>query len=288
MSTRGLLYLISAALCFSAMSVAVKLAGERLPSQMMVLARALVTCVLSWLWLRRAGLSPRGNHRPLLVVRSLFGFSALACFFFAVTRLPLTEVTVIHYLNPVFVAVIAAFVLKERAGAPLVAAVVISLAGVALVARPAVFFGDVGDLDAMGVAAAFGGAVLSAGAYTTVRKLRETDDPLVIVFWFAAIAVPLSALLVAPVFVMPRGAEWLLLGAVGVSTQLAQVFFTRGLALVRAGPATTIGYVQIVFATTWGLLFFDEVPTLLTLAGTLLIFAGTVVLVVGERRAAQA
>jgi len=282
MSRRGLLLLLAAALAFSVMSVIVKIAGERLPSQMMVLARALVTVVISWVWVKRAGLDPRGNDRPRLVLRSLLGFSALACFFFAVTRLPLAEVTVIHYLNPILVALFAAVFLKERAGAALALAIALALGGVVLVARPGFLFGA-SNLDGAGVVAALVGAFMSAGAYTTVRRLRKTDDPLVVVLWFAAIAVPLSAVLVAPVFVWPRGVEWLLLLGVGVTTQLGQVFLTRGLAIVPAGPATTIGYSQIVFATTWGFAVFDERPTPLTFVGMALVFLGIVVLVLPRR-----
>ena len=75
---RGLRYMAVGAFFFSIMSLLVKLAGQRLPSQEMVLARSATMLGLSWIGLRRAGLSWLGaRHRSLLVIRGIFGFSAL-------------------------------------------------------------------------------------------------------------------------------------------------------------------------------------------------------------------
>src|SRR5690606_16685379 len=217
--------------------------------------------------LRRAKVPPLGHHKPLLLLRGGLGFGGLVCFFYAVTTLPLAEVTVIHYLNPIFTAVLAALLLKERMGPLLVGALLVGLAGVARVARPSFLFGGGSSLPPLGVAAALTGSLVAAGAYTTVRQLRKTDHPLVIVFYFSLVAVPASLPLVIPVFVMPRGIEWLWLLLIGVMTQIAQVHMTRGLALVPAGPGTAVGYVQIAFAASWGALFFAERPGLFTVLG---------------------
>lgn len=285
MSTRGLVHLLGAAFLFSVMSLLVKLAGQTLPSAMMVLARAVVTLVLGYAWVRRAGLSPLGNRRPLLVLRGLFGFVGLFSFFLALTRLPLAEATVIHYVNPVLTAIFAALFLKERVRPSLVVALVLSFGGVVLVARPAALVGGA-SLDPVGVLAALVGAVGAAAAYVTVRKLRESDDPLVIVLYFSVVATPASLPLVAPVWVWPQGVEWLLLLGIGAVTQVAQVLLTRGLALVPAGPATAVGYVQIAFAALWGVLLFGEVPTAWTFVGALLIVGGTLAVALPRRQGA--
>lgn len=267
------------------MSLFVKLAGERLPSPMLVLARAVVTFVISLLLLRRAKLPLFGNHKPLLLLRGLLGFAGLVFFFYAVTTLPLAEVTVIHYLNPLFTAVLAALVLKERMSPLLALALLTGLAGVAMVARPSFLFGTGSSLPPLGVASALAGSLVAAGAYTTVRQLRKTDHPLVIVFYFSLVAVPASIPLVVPVFIMPQGIEWLWLLLIGVTTQIAQVHMTRGLALVPAGPGTAVGYVQIAFAATWGALFFAERPGLFTALGTLLVLCAVLLVAFAARHA---
>ncbi|MFZ9887752.1 MAG: DMT family transporter, partial [Myxococcota bacterium] len=156
---RGIGHLLSSAFFFSLMSLFVKLAGERLPSSTMVFARALLTCVLSYVWLRRTGLSPFGNARRLLFLRGVLGFVALTLFYFAITKLPLAEVTVLHYLNPLFTVVFARVFLRERAPKSMVWAMLLAFAGTVLVARPQFLFGHAETLAQEGVLAAIGGAM---------------------------------------------------------------------------------------------------------------------------------
>lgn len=132
----GLRYMVLAAFFFSLMALLVKIAGQRLPSAQLVLARSVVGVVLSYWMLRRAGVASWGNRKGLLVFRGLAGFAALLCFFYALTKLPLAETTVIVYISPVFTAILAALFLKETLRANEIAGLVISMAGLLLVAQP--------------------------------------------------------------------------------------------------------------------------------------------------------
>ncbi|HUE76722.1 MAG TPA: DMT family transporter, partial [Longimicrobiales bacterium] len=253
----GLRYMAGAAFFFSVMSLLVKIAGQRLPTQEVVLARSAVGALLSWSVLRARGVSVLGNRRGLLLVRAVLGYGALSCFFYALVHLPLADATVIQYTNPVFTALLAAVLLSERLRLREVGLVLVSLAGVVLMARPVFLFGGISErLDMVAAAIALLGAVLSAGAYVTVRKLGATEDPLVIVFYFAALSTIGSLPLTAMDAVMPTAAEWVVLGGIGVLTQFGQVLMTKGLRAEAAGRAMAVGYMQIVFAAIWGALFF--------------------------------
>jgi drug/metabolite transporter (DMT)-like permease len=127
------------------------------------------------------------------------------------------------------------------------------------------------------VAIALGAACLSSTAYVTVRQLARTEHPLVIVFYFPLVAAPLAIPWAAWNFAVPRQIDWLLLVAIGVATQIGQVFLTMGLSLERAGRATSVGYLQICFAMLWQLAVFGDVPSATTLVGAALIVAGTLV-----------
>lgn len=282
--------MVASAFWFSVMSALVKLAGERLPSQEIVLARAVVSLVLSWGLLRRAGVSPWGREPRWLLLRGFFGFVGLTCVYFAVTRLPLAEATVIQYLHPVLTALLAALFLSEMVAASLVLSLALSLVGVLLVARPAAIFGGAAaELDPLGLAAAFGGALFSAIAYVLVRRLSSSEHTLVIIFYFPLVTVPLALPWVLTHGLWPRGWEWLVLLGVGIATQLAQVYLTRGIQLLPAGRATSLSYLQVAFAGIWGLALFGEVPDLWFAAGALLVLAGALVSAraeAKERRAA--
>ncbi len=275
---RGGMLLVGAAFFFSLMSVQVKLAGAHLPVEMLVLARGVVTLVISYSVLRLRGESPWGNDRKRLFLRGFFGLCGLVSFFSAITLMPLAEVTVIHYLNPILTALLAAALLGEALSTRLVVAMAISIVGALLVTQPMNLLQGTSSLPPLGIAAALGGAVFSALAYTTVRRLRLTDSPEVIVFYFPLVAVPATVPFAIRAWVWPSAKGWLLMLGIGVVTQIAQVLMTRGLAMMPAGRGTAIGYVQIAFASLWGALLFAEPISGTTALGASLIVGATLVL----------
>jgi len=273
----GLRAMALSALFFSAMAALAKLAGGEIPLFEIVLARSLVVAVLSGWAVARAGTGFVGREPRLLVLRGVLGFSALSCFYFAVVRLPLADATVIHFMNPVFTAVAAAIILHEHLGLMEGLLIVSSLGGVIMVARPAFIFGA-NTLNPLAVGVGLVGALLAAGAYVAVRRLRSESANLII-FYFAAVSTLLSlpGVLLHPV--LPSPSMWLVLAGVGLATHLGQVFVTHGFKLERAGRASAIGYLQIVFAAGWGWLLFREAPDFWTWAGAGVIVGSTLALV---------
>jgi drug/metabolite transporter (DMT)-like permease len=287
--------MLLSALSFSLMGICVKQVGGRIPAAEVVLARALVSLALSWWLLRRAGISPWGQRRGLLVWRGAIGSVALLCVYVALSTLPLASATVLQYLYPTFTALLAWLVLGERIGRRVLAAVALGWAGVLLVAQPTrLLAGEAlageGGLPSWAVLVAVSGALLTAVAYVCVRTLAASEHPLVIVFYFPLVAVPLSLPLVVLNPVLPTPAELLWLLGVGVFTQLGQVTLTRGLVGLPAAQATAISYVQVGFAGLWGWLIFAEAVDGWTVAGAALVLAATLISLSSsrpERPAAQ-
>ena len=279
MPSRGVLYMAAAALGFSAMSVLVKLASTRLPTGEIVLARAVVTLIVSYGMVVRANLSPWGKERGRLVFRGVLGFGGLTCYYVALAHLPLADATVIQNTTPLVTAVLAWWILKERVGWSTALALACGIGGVLLIVHP-----SGSGLDPVGLAFGLGAASCSAIAYVTVRQLARTEHPLVIVFYFPLVAMPLAIPWAVADWVTPEPTDWLLLIAIGLTTQVGQVFLTMGLSLERAGRATSVGYLQVIFAMIWQTVLFDDPPTLTTLAGAALIVGGTIAVAsVGER-----
>ena len=283
----GVRHMAASAFFFSLMSLLVKLAGERLPSNQIVLARGVVCLVLSWAWLRAHHIRPWGNNPRALLLRGLFGTTALLCFYYTLVTLPFAESVVLQHLNPIFAALLAALFLGERIGVRLAIATALCLAGVLAITRPVALLGGsqlAGDLPAFGIVAGIAGAISSSLVFVLIRSFADREDPLVIVFYFPLVTVPVVLPLALTDWVWPTALEWLTLVGVGVATQLAQVHMTRGLALESAGRASSILYLQVALAALWGAVFFDEIPDLLTIVGGGLIVAGTLLLVLRERR----
>jgi drug/metabolite transporter (DMT)-like permease len=282
MQSRGVLYMALSALGFSVMSMLVKLVSARIPTGEIVLARALMTLAISYVMVRRAHLSPWGHERGKLVLRGLFGFAALGGYYLALARLPLADATTLHFTQPLMTSLLAWWLLGEKVGWAAAFAIACGLAGVLLVVHPGLPAGS--GADPLGVAIALSSAMFSSLAYVTVRQLAKTEHPLVIVFYFPLLAAPLSLPWAVADFVWPSALDWLLLVGIGITTQLGQVFLTMGLTIERAGRATSIGYLQIVFAVIWQLVIFGQSPGLGTVVGAALIFSGTLAVTATARR----
>jgi drug/metabolite transporter (DMT)-like permease len=270
MRSRGVLYMAASALGFSAMSLLVKLASPRLPTGEIVLARAVLTLVISYVMVRRAGLSPWGTQRGKLVFRGVLGFGGLSCYYAALARLQLADATILQNTIPLVTAGLAWWLLGERVTRTTAFALGCGIVGVSIMVQP----GGHG-IDPTGAAIALAGALCSATAYVTVRKLSRTEHPLVIVFYFPLIAAPLAIPWAVMDFVMPEPIDWLLLVAIAATTQVGQVFLTMGLSVERAGRATSVAYLQVLFAMVWQLAVFGVAPELATIGGAALIVAGT-------------
>lgn len=257
---------------FSVMTTLVKLAGRTLPPAEVVMARAVFTLGFSW-WGVRTLARPFGTERRLLLARGLLGAIALNCFFWSVTHLPLAVASVIQYTNPIVAALLAALLLGERLTARTVVAIATAVAGTVLVADPPWLTGASGPpLPPRGVAIALVGAVCSAAAYVTIRRIGARERPETVVLWLPLCTVPAMLPFVdGATWRWPTPVEWLLLVGVSVATQLAQLAMTRGLQGASAGRATAVGTLQVAFAAVWGVAVFGEWPTWATVAGAALI-----------------
>lgn len=278
----GVLYMLMAALGFSVMSLLVKVASATFPTMELVFARSTFMALLTYAALRAEGTPAVGVDRTTLVLRGAVGATALSLFYFGIGKLPLGDAVTIQYTAPVWTALTAALLIGERLRLPVLVGAALSLAGVALVARPTALFGGVA-LDGWGVAAVATAAVLSGLAYTFVRKLRATDRPMTIIFYLSWIGAVGALPFALSGWVMPTGWQWALLASIGLATHAGQVGLTKGMHRLEAGTAASIGYLQVVLAFIWGALFLGDVVDGWSLAGAALVVS-SVLLVVRRSR----
>ena len=271
------LAMVARALFFSLMGVCVKQVGTRIPATEVVLARAVVSVVLSWWMLRRAGIAPWGQRRGLLIWRGAIGTLALLCVYQALALLPLAAATVLQYSYPTFTALLAWLSLGEPVGPRLLGAVALGWMGVMVLAWPPAGAELGTRLPPLAVAIALVGAFSTALAYVSVRALRHSEHTLVIVFYFPLVALVLSLPLVLMNPVVPSWGELVWLLGVGLFTQLGQLTLTAGLMGLPAARATAISYVQVAFAVLWGWLIFAEPLEATTLVGGLLVLAAALI-----------
>ncbi len=260
------------------MTVCVKQLGSRIPIAQILLVRALISLSITHVLLNKAGISPWGKNRGLLLTRGLLGTCALLCFFFSISKLPLGSATVLQYTYPTFTAISGWVFLHEKAGNQIILAVVIGWLGVLMVSKPEWLTGLDDSLPTIPLIIALTGALLTSLAYICVRKLSKMNEhSLVIIYYFPLISIPISLYLIKGSFILPTAKEWVWLIAIGLLTQLGQVWITKGLKLITAAKASAINYVQVIFATIWGYIIFHEPLDQWTIWGGLLVLCGTLI-----------
>tara|TARA_Y100001968_G_C19364653_1_gene721814 strand:+ start:490 stop:1413 length:924 start_codon:yes stop_codon:yes gene_type:complete len=255
---KGYIALIISSLAFSLMSVCIKKLGEKIPIYEIVFARALISLILTRYMLYNKGIYPWGINKKLLLIRGLLGSGALFCIFKAISTLPLATATVIQYTYPTFIALTACIFLKEKIDKNIILALITGLTGIILVVQPKWINKEAAIIPFYFILIAIAGALLTALAYLCVKKLSESENNLVIIYYFPLISVPLTIPFLINNTVLPMGKEWLLIVGVGIFTQIGQIYITKGLRIINAARAGSINYIQVLFAAIWGIIFFSE------------------------------
>ena len=281
---QGARSLVLSSLAFSLMTVCVKQLGGRLPVSEIVLVRSLVSIALTTGAMAISGVSPLGRNKPLLLIRGVCGSIALLCFFEAITQLPLASATVLQYTYPTFTAAAAWLLLGERLRRRIGFAVLLGWIGVVCVIQPPWIGAGLAGLALRPALVAVAGALFTALAYVSVRKLSTTEHPLVIILYFPLVSIPLTLPAVLQNGVWPSPDDWGWLLGVGILTQLGQIWVTQGLSRLPAARATSLNYVQVVFAALWGWIDFNEGITPLTVLGALLVLGASCISLSARRR----
>ena len=274
---QGARALVLSSLAFSLMTVCVKQLGGRIPVSEIVLVRSVVSIALTGTAMALGGINPLGSNRRLLLLRGICGSIALLCFFEAITSLPLASATVLQYTYPTFTAGAAWLLLGERLRRRIGIAVVMGWIGVVMVIQPEWLGAEQVGLAMQPAMAALGGALFTALAYVCVRRLSTKEHPLVIILYFPLVSIPLTLPMVIRDGVWPFGLDWAWLLGVGVLTQLGQIWVTKGLSCLQAARATSLNYVQVLFAASWGWIWFNESITAFTCIGAALVLSASII-----------
>ena len=273
----GTKFLLGSGLAFSLMSVCVKAIGGRIPVSELVFARATISIIITRYLLFKNNINPWGKQKKLLFTRGILGTVALFCIFKALIVLPIATATVIQYIYPTFTVICAYIVLKEYILKRIVFSIIIGWVGIILVSQPEWSTNNNIQDTIFSISIALIGALMTSLAYICVRKLSEKEHPLVIIYYFPLVSIPLSIPFIIKDFVLPIGAEWFWILGIGIFTQIGQLCITEGLRLIPAGQATSLNYSQVIFASIWGVLIFKEPLTRSIYLGGLCVLISTII-----------
>ena len=273
----GMLCMFSASACSVTMSALVKGLGEALPlTELMFLRTVIALPFLLGVQIYR-GRPLLVNNRKLLLLRALFGVSAMYCFYYALTHMPLADCVFIGRTQPLLLALLAPLLVAERTPRRVWLAILLGLAGTLLVVRPGAAWSTAAWV---ALAASF----FSALAHLMVRRLHRSDGSGVIVLNFTFLLALVSGALAWPVFRLPEPEHWGMIIGISLFASAGQALMTRAYCYDRAPAIAASSYASVILSVCYGWWFWDEVPVALTWGGGGLIVLGGLVLLLARRR----
>ncbi|RQD77630.1 MAG: DMT family transporter, partial [Halanaerobium sp. MSAO_Bac5] len=218
---KGIIYIILSSLFFALMAAAVKYLAN-IPTAEKIFFRSFIGVVVAFTLVKRDGGTLVGNNKKLIILRSIFGLSGIAAYFYALSQINLADAVILNKMSPFFVMIFAALFLKESISSKQIVALIIAVSGALLVIRPGF------DANLIPALIALLSSVLAGMAYTVIRELRKTDSAATVVFYFSLFStIAMFPFMLQGGFVVPQGIEIIVLIALGVFAAAAQLFMTN-------------------------------------------------------------
>ncbi|MEO9518056.1 MAG: DMT family transporter [Paracoccaceae bacterium] len=265
---RGIFWMFMTGLLFVAVTALVKSMGPRIPPAEAAFLRYLLGLVFLLPMirdLREAHLTRR--QWGLFTLRGLCHAVGVILWFYAMTRIPIAEVTAMNYLAPVYVSVGAALFLGERLAVRRIAAVIVALIGAAIILRPG--FREVSQSH---IAMVFA-AIVFAGSYLTTKVLSGEVKPTVVVAMLSIFVTIALAPFALADWVTPNFDELAILFAVAVFATAGHYTMTLAFAAAPVTVTQPVTFLQLVWAVLLGVFMFGEPVDVWVLLGGFVILA---------------
>jgi drug/metabolite transporter (DMT)-like permease len=264
----GSLWMVAGGLLFVAVAVTVRHLGSDLPAVEAAFIRyvfgllILIPVILRMQWHR-----VKGANLKLYAWRGLAHGAAVMLWFYAMARIPISEVTAIGYTTPIFTVVGAVLIFGERVRSRRIISILIGFIGILIILRPGFETIEIGSLAQLVAAPCF------AISFLFAKKLTNTEnssDTLVMLSVFCTLALmPGAIYLWRPPTVTELG--WLAL--VAAFATAGHYAITKSIANAPLTVTQPFSFLQLVWAIIFGYLIFDEVPDFWVCVGAAIIVA---------------
>jgi len=276
---KAIKFMILSTLAFSLMNVFVKYLVY-FNAHELVFFRSLGSLILTMSYLVYFKIPLLGKKRMLLILRSLFGVTSMTLFFMSLKYLPVGSAVSLRYISPIFAAIFAIFLLKEKIKKLQWLFFAIAFAGVLILK------GYDSQVSNIGLFLVLGASVFSGLVFILINKIGKQDHPVVIVNYFMAIATVVGGVLSINNWITPTGVEWFLLLGLGIFGFFGQLFMTKAFQIASTNQVAPIKYVEVIFTVLIGIFWFGEIYTLWSILGIFLIITGLILNVLFKQKPA--
>ena len=281
-NVQGALWLVSGGFIFTSTSAMIRLLSTQVESVQTAFFRAVISVILLLPMIAAGRVKPWHSKRIVgHFWRTAMGTGSMVLGFYAVSMLPLADATAIAFSQPLFSVVVAALVLGEKVRWRRWSATVIGFAGVLIMVRPGEGSLQLGALVALANAAAVSLSIL------LVRRLSDSETPLMILTQFAIFS---TILLTVPAILVWRWPDlwgWVLAVGIALSATVGQYFWVQAFKAGEMSAVAPFEYMRLPFAVFVGWLIWGEMPVIWTYLGASIVIGSALYIAHREHQLAR-
>ena len=288
---RGIQLMLLGSIILPMMDAASKTMGETIGASTIVLARFFFQSIFLLPFVWGTLYLPRGTELVLHIKRSATLSIATLCFFTAIQKMPIADALAIFFTMPLIVTLLAPWALGETVGWRRIAAVAVGLIGALIIIQPGQAIFGLHAFLPLGTALGFAFYLI----YTRklARSAKDGNVPaLTMQFWsglFGILITSLGILLLQPLnwpvfeVIWPEFWQWQRLFLVGLFASVGHLVMTSAFKYADASILAPFQYIELVVAAVLGWWLFNDIPTISTLIGTLILVASGLYIIQRER-----
>ena len=257
---------------FSALNdTLMRFGGEQLAASQVTFMRFFITLITitPFVLIKKGCL--KTSQPGLHVWRALIGTVAIVCGYFAVQHLPLSSVTTLFFVQPLFFLPLAHLFLREHIGISRISATLLGFVGVVVTG----YTPETGWLLTPYMFYPLAGALLFAVVDLLTKRMVDKETPEALLFYFALGSTIITAFGALGNWQWPTAFEWFVLISLGISANLIQLCLYYAFKATEASLLSPFKYTELLFSSLLGFVFFGEVPALHVMMGAALIILST-------------
>ncbi len=290
-----LIYMVFSSLCFALMGLSVKFA-RTIPPFQIIYTRGFLSIIFSFfiINLRKYELFSKDNKtNKLLIMRGIMGGLGLSLYFHSLFILPLSIISVLQRITPLWVGIFGALLYKEPYKLIHIITTIISFVGILLIFKPEFLFGsgyhnenkERFDEYFLGLCLILLNTVLGSFIILTIRELRNRSNVIVLVFYFNLFTLIFGG--VGEFYETSKVLnvhEWFVVGLMTCFGLGGQLLGARALFLEKAFIVCICEYLNVVFSQCFDIFILDEYFDFLAYLGIFVIMISMVTLIYSEKK----
>ena len=281
-NVQGALWLVSGGFIFTTNGVMIRLLSEQIPPVQTAFFRSVLSVAMLLPLMLMGRVQPwKSTRLKGHFWRTFMGTCSLVRGFYAISMLPLADATALAFSQPLFSVCVAALIVGEKVRWRRWGATIVGFIGVLVMVRPGVGTLQPGAIIALANAAAVAVSIL------LVKRLSDSETPLMILTQFAIFSTLLLAVPAIWVWHWPNGWGWVLAVGVSLSATVGQYFWVQAFKSGEMSAVAPFEYLRLPFAVFMGWLLWGEMPVVWTYVGAAIVIASALYIAQREAQLAR-